>query len=231
MSKGEHKTCVMFTGGLDSAVLVADAAAEGKNPLCIVFNDNSPRHNLKRRPAIYAVMEHVGLDPKSNLIELPNEKPPLVRNGQGVMEMPGNFLNMVTYSLSYCHSYGIDYLELGHNKDNHVRGYSDGDKFFFDSVCRLYNKVYSTYMRVRLPFYNLDKHQIIQRAVELELPLSKTYSCDSYVTPGLTHCGVCRSCSDRIREENLYLASLHTTEGNPSNTYVDTKYMVEINIV
>jgi 7-cyano-7-deazaguanine synthase len=56
---------------------------------------------------------------------------------------------------------------------------------------------------IKSPFSDMKKSEIMKKAIELGVPLEKTWSC--YLN-GLIHCGVCESCNNRkkaFREANI----------------------------
>ena len=103
----------------------------------------------------------------------------------------GLFLNIAAM---YCDSFNIDYIIFGANKeeagtfsDNSIQFNNIADEFFKLSTLKK--------PKILAPCANLEKYEIVQEGVNLNVDFSLLKSCyNSIKKTGKSHCGVCESC-------------------------------------
>lgn len=213
---------VLLSGGLDSYVSFAVAKEYYDVKLALTFdygqraaNDEisasakmcdkyGVEHCVVKLPFLAEISKIAGCALNDKDKELEFEK--LDKESMKAVWVPnrnGLFLNVAA---SYCDAYNYDCIVFGANKeeagtfsDNSTKFCKMADSFFMYST----NK----HPKVFAPLMNMEKHRIIDFAVNLGVDLSLLKSCynakddnESYKN----HCGVCESCK---RLKNAILKS------------------------
>jgi len=196
---------VLFSGGLDSGILVGTLAREGRAvvPFFIRSGLVWEREELRaarrfvRAVASPRLAEPVVLDlPLDDLYadhwsttgkEIPDAASP-----DEAVYLPGRNALLVVKAATWCQLHGIAELAIG------VLGtspFDDAHDRFFENLeaaldCRPANPI-----RLARPLAGMDKTQVMR--LGRGLPLELTFSCLSPVD-GL-HCGACNKCAERRR--------------------------------
>jgi len=174
------KTVVLFSGGLDSTVLMHTLAGE----LYPVFCDYGQPH----LEAEYAAAERIWPS-KLIVIELPQLTMP-GRIGKASV-VPGRNLLMVAAAAAYALSIGASRVVSGVNATDHDV-YADCLPEFNTNLDRL---LYSTYgVRYVAPFENTTKAEIVALGRECGAPIADSWSC---YNGGDEPCGECSACHAR----------------------------------
>lgn len=195
-----RKGIVLLSGGLDSLVSL-DIAKKDLDIEMALFFDYGQRAFIEERQSASDIAKYYNIELKT--IELPFLKElakcPLVGIGDDLSELDsvwipnrnGLFLNIAA---CYCDKLKYDFIIFGANKeegrdfpDNSVEFAKICDKFFSYSTL---NKP-----KVLAPCLQFDKIQIINYAIDNNVPLNLLKSCyDSSKNTGKKHCGKCMSC-------------------------------------
>ena len=210
-----HSTTIaLLSGGLDSATAAALAVEAGQKVIGLSF-DYGQRHR-KELQAADALAAHMGLTEHhvisvnlgswggSSLTDLTQTVP-----SEGVVDgvipntyVPGRNTVFIAIGLSLAEARNANQLVLGINAMDYS-GYPDCRSDYlkaYQQLANLSSKAGREGNGVRLwaPLINWEKTQIIQKALKLEIPIEKTWSC---YNGDKTACGLCDSC--RIRDTAL----------------------------
>ncbi len=187
------KAAFLYSGGLDSTIGIAMLLEHGYEVYPIIMDDGSTKNELKLIPAVEYWMGHFGL--QRNLIKAKYLNKEEIRGDNGYV--PGWKLTMIMTAFAYCESLGINNLYLGYLNDDRFP-YSDEGPEAFDSMSNFYEMIYGKRIEIRT-LMNFTKSEIIQWAMERNMPLEMTFSCRQVVVAGITHCGRCDVCKMRYK--------------------------------
>lgn len=188
---------VVLSGGLDSAVALAEVKAAGLTPLAVTF-DYGQSH-AREVLAARALAEHYGVDwrvqhvPVFTGSALTGDRAlPLAGYDEATMsDTVVHGRNLVFASLAVALAGEGGSVTLGvHGGDHHI--YPDCRPEFWRGLERVVAQAYA--VALRAPFIDWTKTQIVRRGAVLGVPFHLTYSC--YVG-GQEHCGKCGTCRER----------------------------------
>ena len=198
------RALVLFSGGIDSAVTLWWAKAQGWEVLPLTFH-------YFRRPdrevrATRRLKDLAGL-PALREVELPFLKEVYDLRDEGVanqllLESPEGYIparNMVFYALAayYAEVEGARWVLGGHNGTD-PDSFPDASPKFFNFVNSMYRiGLWSwpkTPVQILLPLSGKSKVEVVRLGRELGVPFEHTWSC---YWDGDVHCGVCESCRER----------------------------------
>lgn len=198
-------TCVLTSGGLDSAVLVATLARGREvHPLYVRSGLNWERAErtilarylaaLRRGGARIAPLVQVTM-PVGALYgrrhwSISGRGVPGTRAAYASNYLPGRNLLLVAIAAVYCERAGIGRIALGLLRGN---PFPDATPHFLRDVGAVAGRALGRRLVVRAPFRTLTKEQVIRRG--RDLPLALTLSCAR--PRGLDHCGRCTKCAER----------------------------------
>jgi 7-cyano-7-deazaguanine synthase len=197
--------CVLVSGGLDSAVLVATLARRHEvQPLYVrsgLVWEPAERMllaryltALRRRGAPIAPLAEVRL-PADALYgrrhwSISGKGVPGARAAHASNYLPGRNLLLVTIAAVHCERLGIGAIALALLAGN---PFPDATPRFLREAGRLAGTALGRRIAVRAPFRTLTKEQVIRRG--RHLPLELTLSCAR--PRGIRHCGQCTKCEER----------------------------------
>ena len=210
--KNKKRAIVLLSGGLDSAVTLYAAMAEGFVPHCLIF-DYGQRHK-REIEASKRICREAGCEFKLVKISLPwkgsalldkNSPLPKVSGDEGAKNIPATYVparNIIflSFALSFAEAVGARQIFIGaHSQD--YSGYPDcRPEFFqaFDQVALRGTKagVQGHRISIRRPLVKMDKTRIILLGKKLGVPFKLTWSC---YKGGARPCGKCDSCYFRAR--------------------------------
>jgi 7-cyano-7-deazaguanine synthase len=170
---------VLCSGGMDSATLAAQLCGTGQTPELYFVDYGQPAaaaerqsvHAIAVRLSLTVMVAHVGG------LDVPE---------QG--EITGRNMMLVTLALAahpHVRSIGIG-IHAG-------TGYRDCSSDFVDLAQQVLDFHRDGGCRLVAPFVDWSKADVVALAVQLDLPIGMTYSCETGDRP----CGSCRSCRDR----------------------------------
>jgi len=202
MNSGEAKSrasVILLSGGLDSAVNLAEAAARTEPAVALTF-DYGQRAAAREEEAAAALAEYYDVPHK--ITELPwfaELLPPAIADGgepadvgtsDETVWVPNRNGVFVAVGAAYAEALGASLLVAGLNAEE-AAAFPDNSSEFVDAVNRTLE--YSTKRAVELFSFTVEmtKADIVRRAVELAVPLELTYSC---YEGRERMCALCPSC-------------------------------------
>jgi 7-cyano-7-deazaguanine synthase len=194
---------VLVSGGLDSAILLAEAARAypAVHPLYVrtgLLWEPVERAHLDRflaavrTPRLQALhVLHVPVaDVYGNHWSLSGDGVPGADTPDDAVFLPGRNVLLLSKALVWCHLQGVPELAtapLGSNP------FPDATAEFFDDFAAVVSRSVGGNVRVLRPYADLHKADVLRRG--RGLPLGETFSCLRPVN-GL-HCGRCNKCFER----------------------------------
>ena len=183
---------VLFSGGLDSTVLLYDAIERNPDAGVISFDFGQP----SIREELYAVAQFKHhLDFSGPVLKIPmlRVETYMGSGGDGPRVLPGRNLIMLAYAQQYAAMNGFDRVVYGATKDDHD-DYPDCTPRFVGMLSQA--TWLDTKVRVAIPLAGHTKAQVVERGRELNVPFDWTWSC--YQPVALNRpCGECASCVAR----------------------------------
>lgn len=227
---------VLLSGGLDSTVALADTVA--RMPVaCVLTFDYGQRALKKELRATSAIAEHYGLLHRVVALPwladlLPQALTPLQRlNDQGIVPQTdlsreqlfnvqrvwvpnrnGLFLNIAA---CFAEAMQVGTIVFGANAEEGA-DFPDNTPAFRDKLNEVFGFSTLTGVRVETPVGHLQKSEIIQRGLELNVPFHLIWSCYEALD---VQCGRCPSClrvkqaRDLVHEQSQQKASLEFMTG------------------
>jgi 7-cyano-7-deazaguanine synthase len=203
---GARRVAVLASGGVDSAVLVADLSGRGEvvQPIYIRFGlswEGAEEEHLRRfldslpkdcgaRPLIaleFPVADVYGSHWSVSGAAVPDEDTP-----DSAVYLPGRNLLLLAKSSVWCALNDFGVVALGTLKGN---PFADSGSEFFDGLASLASLALNRPLVVETPFAGLTKVEVLERGRHLALEL--TFSC---IDPQHgEHCGRCNKCAERLR--------------------------------
>jgi 7-cyano-7-deazaguanine synthase len=195
---------VLTSGGLDSAILVAERARRGSvvSPVYIRFGlaweaveeahlrsflDSLPAALDVRPPIVFdlPIADVYGSHWSVSGTEVPDEATP-----DEAVYLPGRNLLLLAKTSVWCALNNVDTIALGTLKGN---PFSDSSTEFFSGFGTLAGLALTRRLEVVTPFAGLTKAEVLMLGADLAL--DRTFSCIDPV--GREHCGRCNKCSER----------------------------------
>jgi 7-cyano-7-deazaguanine synthase len=196
---------VLVSGGLDSAVLLAEAARAypAVHPLYVrvgSFWEEAEEAHLRRFLAAVAgptlrplvVLEQPVADLYGRHWSLTGDGVPSADTPDDAVYLPGRNVLLLAKPLLWCHLHGVPELAtapLGSNP------FPDATPEFYDAFAAAVGRAVGGSVRVLRPYADLglNKSDVLRRGAGL--PLGETFSCIRPV--GGRHCGRCNKCAER----------------------------------
>ena len=213
--KNKKAVCIM-SGGMDSTLSAYMMKKDGYEIVGVHFNYDQ-RTQTKELECFYKICDDLGvlkqyvldLDFFKQLgasaltdknIEVPTGG---IEEGVPVTYVPfrnGIFLSMAA---AIAEKEGADVISIGVVEED-SSGYPDCRKTYIQSMQDSINlgTKDETNIKIHMPLVELKKSQIVQKSIELNIPLEHTWSC--YKNESMA-CGVCDSC--RLRLNGFKLAN------------------------
>jgi 7-cyano-7-deazaguanine synthase len=202
----DRPVAVLVSGGLDSAVLVAEARENRPfvQPIYIragTFWEEAERRHLTRfleairGPRLKPLIElHVPVaDLYGDHWSLTGERVPSAETADEAVYLPGRNVLLLGKALIWCHLHGIPDLALAPLAAN---PFPDASPEFFRSLQDNVNRAITGRVQIIWPYLGLTKADVIRRGSRY--PLEHTFSC-LRPGPGGEHCGRCNKCAERRR--------------------------------
>lgn len=192
------KGLVLYSGGLDSTVVLYDALSKGYDITALTFKYGQ-RHEHEVECAkkianslnIPQIIHHINLDSLINTPLLNKEAPK-----EGTMYVPARNTIFLSLALSVCEEKRIPNIFTGVNADD-FNDYPDCRPSYIEAFEKLANLgSYGDYV-VRAPLQGLSKKQIVSKALDLNIPIEATSSC--YAPLNGVSCNECNACLLRNR--------------------------------
>jgi 7-cyano-7-deazaguanine synthase len=213
------KAVVLVSGGLDSATVLALAAATGARCYALTF-DYGQRHRVEldaarrvtqaQRAADHRVVKlDIGWMGGSALTDMAIPVPQAPSAGIPVTYVPARNTVFLSIALGWAEVLGASDIYIGANAMDYS-GYPDCRPEFIQAFERLANLatragVEGRGFHVHAPLMKLRKQEIIRAGVRLGVDYSLTLSCYDPDAAGLA-CGLCDSC--RLRAQGFAAAGV-----------------------
>ncbi len=209
--KQSHQTvCALVSGGLDSCVMLAELSRRYQRvqPVYVRHGLRWESAELRRLrqflAAIAPTQRHrlmplrVLSMPVNDLYDahwsLTGQGTPDAISSDETMYLPGRNLMLLAKAAVYCALHRLPAIAIGSLRGN---PFTDATPQFCNAFARAAGLALRVNLRVIAPYRRMPKHRIIQRGVNLGLPLDLSFSC---VSPRHgRHCGHCNKCAERQR--------------------------------
>ncbi|HEY1306655.1 MAG TPA: 7-cyano-7-deazaguanine synthase [Vicinamibacterales bacterium] len=197
-------TAVLFSSGLDSAVLAAsEAQTSGVHPLYVSTGLAWEREELAAADRLLAAPIYAGVAPIARLTFTVTDlypathwalrgTPPAFDTPDEDVYLTGRNIILLSKAGVYCAQRKIPRIVLGPLAGN---PFPDATHEFFATMARALSLGLAHQITVDAPFVAKQKSEVVQLGVRLGVPLELTLSC---MNPqrGL-HCGACSKCRER----------------------------------
>lgn len=197
---------IVFSGGMDSTVLLADSVARGKKIAAVSF-DYGSKHNMRELAAASAACRKFGIGYKiielrfveelfsSDLLKSGGDVPDGMYNEPDMKRTVVPFRNgiMLSIAVGYAESVGAGEVLLGSHAGDHFI-YPDCRPQFNEAFSRAAFAGTGEKVRVKFPFADIDKREIGDIGRRLGVDFSETWTC--YKGREI-HCGLCGACTER----------------------------------
>jgi len=197
------EVAVLASGGLDSAVLVAEFLRQGRvtHPVYVRFGlawEPVEEAHLRRfldtltKPAArpLVVLNSPIADVYGSHWSVSRQEVPDERSANDAVYLPGRNLLLLAMPSVWCALHGVHTVALGTLKGN---PFPDATAEFFDGFASLAQRAMGHALEVVTPFAALTKSDVLE--LGRGLALEHTFSC---IDPkGEGHCGRCNKCAER----------------------------------
>lgn len=201
----ESSQAVLCSGGLDSAVLLAESARTCARCYPIFIRSGLAWESVEldhlqrfiQSARCFSIQSPVVLDlPVGDLYG-----PHWSRTGRDVPDaespddavyLPGRNVILLAKSLLWCHLNNVASIALAVLAGN---PFPDATPAFFEQMAAVVNRSVGGAVRVETPYSKLTKSEVVLRG--RDFPLQHTFSCIDPVNS--RHCGRCNKCAERRR--------------------------------
>ncbi len=196
---------VLISGGLDSAVLLAEAAASHPAvwPLYVRFGlawEGAEQAHLRRflkaiaKPALrpLTVLDMPVRDLYGDHWSVTGVGVPGADTPDEAVFLPGRNVLLLAKALLWCHLHTVPAVAMAPLEAN---PFPDATPVFFRTFAEAVNLAVGGAVRVVCPYAGLHKTDVLRRG--RALPLEWTFSCIRPVNG--RHCGACNKCAERKR--------------------------------
>src|SRR5258708_10967007 len=197
-------TAVLLSGGLDSAVLLAEEAIRGEvQPIYVSVGlaweaaelamvsqfRQPPRVRGRVRPLVSLSVDMHDVYPASHWAL--EGRPPAYHTPDEDVYLPGRNVVLLGKAGVYCATAKIDRVVLGTLAHN---PFPDATPEFRTAMARALTLGLAHDLRIDAPFAGWSKAEVIARGHALDVPFELTLSC---MNPVARHCGTCSKCRER----------------------------------
>jgi 7-cyano-7-deazaguanine synthase len=204
------QTAVLLSGGLDSAVLLAEEAARGEvQPVYVSVGlawEQAERQMIDQlltrralgsnvRPLTVLSVDMTDVYPAAHWAI--QGKPPAYDTPDEDVYLPGRNIVLLGKAGVYCATARIDRLVLGTLDHN---PFPDATPAFRKAMASALSLGLNHQLLIDAPYANVSKADVVRRGQALGVPLDLTLSCMNPQTSreGLPlHCGLCSKCRER----------------------------------
>jgi 7-cyano-7-deazaguanine synthase len=208
-------TAVLLSGGLDSAVLVADEAASGTvHPVYVAAG---LAWEAAERAIVSSFLARAPLDGRARpLVSLGVDmhdiyaathwamegRPPAYHTPDEEVYLPGRNIILLSKAAVYCAAAKVERLVIGTLAHN---PFPDATPEFRAAMAHALSLGLDWPLAIEAPYANSEKAEVIRRGAALGVPFELTLSCmnpppaDSTAVHPQTavHCGLCSKCRER----------------------------------
>jgi len=197
---------VVLSGGMDSAVLMAQALNLGKKVAAISF-DYGSKHNSRELPMAKGLCQNYKVEHKiiclpfinelfsSSLLQTGGKIPEGTYDSDNMKSTVVPFRNgiMLSIAAGYAESVGATEVLLGSHAGDHFI-YPDCRPEFNQAFAHAVDLGTGGKVKINFPFSQIDKRNIGDMGRKLGLDFTRTWTC--YKGDDL-HCGTCGACDER----------------------------------
>jgi 7-cyano-7-deazaguanine synthase len=198
-------TAVLLSGGLDSAVLLADEASRGD--VQPIYIGAGLAWETAERPIIARLLESAPLRGRARpLVSLSVDmrdvysgthwsvtgQAPAYHTPDEDVYLPGRNIILLSKAGVYCAGVRIGRIVIGTLDHN---PFPDATPAFRASIAQTLSLGLAHDLRIDAPYATLSKADVIRRGLALGVPFEFTLSCMKPV--GDKHCGTCSKCRER----------------------------------
>jgi 7-cyano-7-deazaguanine synthase len=196
---------VLLSGGLDSAVLVAQSAAAGVvQPVYVsaglAWEDEelalvgrllrTPPYAARVLPLVRLALDVTDLYPETHWARVGS--PPAYDTPDEDVYLPGRNILLLAKAGVLCALRGIPRLAIGPLAGN---PFPDATPAFFASIAETLSLGLGHRLEIQTPLVSLHKEDVIRLGASLGVPFQLTLSCMN--PAGGRHCGLCSKCRER----------------------------------
>lgn len=205
MMTSSKKVVVVFSGGLDSTVLLNHLRENGWEVKALHFQYGS-KHNMSEQKSLWNVCSRLmvahevvelPLDSlfQSNLLQSGGEIPDGHYEEETMKQTVVPFRNgiMASIAVGYAESIGFEAIALGVHAGDHAI-YPDCRETFMSSFYEAAQYGTEANIRVLYPFIHMSKTGIVELGNREKAPMELTWTCYKGLDK---HCGTCGSCTER----------------------------------
>ena len=207
-------TAVLFSAGLDSAVLLADLSARTRvHPLHVSAGLAWERAELSCAEGLLAHDLYARVAPLQRLRFTMEDiypathwamagTPPAYDTPDEEVYLPGRNLVLLAKAGTWCARHRVSRVVLGPLSGN---PFPDARPEFFEAMAAALSLGLAWPVEIAAPYRELDKADVVRRGRDLGVPFEWTLSCmnprarpDAPAgSPALAHCGACSKCRER----------------------------------
>lgn len=200
------KTVLIFSGGMDSTVLLHDLRAQSKQVIAVSF-DYGQKHRKEldsaRQTTARLSIKHTIVDIRSLFysstqsaltnpaIEVPDAR--YASENMNVTVVPNRNMIFLSVAASIAINEGASEIAYGAHSGDHFI-YADCRKEFVDAMAAALNLCHDSPLSLSAPYLSLSKAEICRLGATLEVPFKNTWSCYKGQE---VHCGSCGTCIER----------------------------------
>jgi len=200
------RTIVLLSGGLDSAVAMYWAQAQGWDVFPVEFEyferperERRACRDLRSRAGIIKQIS-IPVPFLREVADIPSHE----MNNPALAHAPEGYIplrNLIFYALAGYHAeiLGARYLVGGHNRTD-CESFPDAGRSFWDQLNQIYRIAIWSHNEIRteivLPLIEMEKTEVIRLGAKLGVPFELTWSC--YFNAAQP-CGSCASCIERAQ--------------------------------
>jgi len=201
------QTAILLSGGLDSAVLLADETSRSAGPVTPIYIGAGLAWEAAERATIARLLQHLGT--RSNvrpLVSLSVDmrdvyeathwavtgEAPAYHTPDEDVYLPGRNIILLSKAAVYCAAANIGRIAIGTLDHN---PFPDATPEFRASIAQTLSLGLAHPLRIDAPYAQSSKADVIRTGLALGVPFEATLSCMKPV--GTLHCGTCSKCRER----------------------------------
>lgn len=202
-------TAVLLSGGLDSAVLLADEAARAPQTALVqpIYVGAGLAWEAAERATIAALLESESLRGRTRrLVSLSVDMrdvyaathwavtgdAPAYHTADEDVYLPGRNIILLSKAAVFCAAENIERIAIGTLDHN---PFPDATPEFRASIAQTLSLGLAHPLRVDAPYARSSKADVVRKGLALGVPFALTLSCMKPV--GAVHCGTCSKCRER----------------------------------
>ncbi len=200
-------TAVLLSGGLDSAVLLADEASRAAEPITPIYISTGLAWESGERAIVDRLLDsdifHERIRPMASLsVDMRDVyaathwavlgNAPAYHTPDEDVYLPGRNIILLCKAAVFCAAATIDRIAIGTLDHN---PFPDATPEFRTSIAQTLSLGLAHPIAIDAPYARSSKSDVIRTGVALHVPFEWTLSCMKPV--GTRHCGTCSKCRER----------------------------------